>query len=40
MAQCGPLNKLKLIGIKGGQKGKSWIFWGLDPAEERGKRGF
>ena len=27
MAQRGPLNKLKLIGIKGGQNGKSSFFW-------------
>ena len=27
MARCGPLNKLKLIGIKGGQNGKKPIFF-------------
>ena len=27
MARRGPLNKLKLIGIKGGQNGEKPIFW-------------
>ena len=38
MARCGPLNKLKLIGIKGGQNGKKPIFWSFTH-KGREKRG-
>ena len=38
MTRHGPLNKLKLIGIKGGQNGKIPFLHGLH-AQEREKRG-
>ena len=39
MTRRGPLNKLKLIGIKGGQNGEKPIFLGAGSGSERRREG-